>query len=194
MKNEISLNFDSYVAHDLKSRRIISLFIICFIKISQKAPNTLNLLQELFSSDSTRHDMVKSHFISLAHCSPINDFVILCNDLTVNLEPDRVPPSSTYPSPDPRRIWRDQFHPWWSRFDNFRPCDPARKPGTLTDSPDKCAAAYTIYQCWIYLCPIILDATLGRTLAPYKNLVLNDEWIGDYMITPAVLIHEFVAH
>ena len=27
-------------------------------KVSQKAPNTLNLLQELFGSDSARHDMV----------------------------------------------------------------------------------------------------------------------------------------
>lgn len=114
-------------------------------KISQKAPNTLNLLKELFGSDSARHDMVKSHFISFAHFSPINNFVILCNNLTVNLEPDRVPPSPNYPTPDPRGIWMDQFHPWWSRFDSLRPCDPARKPGTLTDSPDERAAAYAIY-------------------------------------------------
>ncbi|MCJ1268859.1 hypothetical protein MMC22_008747, partial [Lobaria immixta] len=146
-------------------------------RISRGDSSTIHLLESLFGRDPARYHTVSGYLASLTLDFPTSDFVIICNDLMVKITPD----PSTDPTPDPRGRWRDPVRAWYMPYDQYRPCDPLRKPGSAAGDR---ISAYTIAGRYIYLCPKTLDLPKGRSLAPYKDQVLARKLIDDYVLTP----------
>ncbi|MCJ1267652.1 hypothetical protein MMC22_007538 [Lobaria immixta] len=151
-------------AHEMASNAVA--------RISRGDPSTIHLLETLFGRDPARYHTVSGYLASFTHNFPTSDFVVICDDLMVNLEPDLL-------YHDPRGRWHDPVHAWYYAYDMFRPCDPLRKPGSRR------LKGYIIAYRYIYVCPEVLDLPKGRSLAPYKDRVLAGKWINDYrLITP----------
>ncbi|KAL8953914.1 MAG: hypothetical protein Q9222_000253 [Ikaeria aurantiellina] len=53
--------------------------------------STNHLLEVLFSTDRSRHDTVRGYFSTFHSFSPTQDFVVICDDQTVQLEQDFTP-------------------------------------------------------------------------------------------------------
>ena len=144
-----------------------------------RAPNAYSLLVSLFGTDQRKHKVVVQYFAPLALQGFATDFVVICNDQQVQLEHD------VYKNPpDPFGVWVDHRYSWAVPYDDFMPCDPARKPG----APSKYPYSYIINTRLIYLCPSILDNTGGRTLAPYKDQDHTGRFIDEFWLLPAVLL------
>ncbi|KAI4204252.1 MAG: hypothetical protein LQ350_001232 [Teloschistes chrysophthalmus] len=135
--------------------------------------STNHLLDALFSTDRSKHDIVREYFATFHNFSPSQDFVVICDDAHVQLQPDYM---------------LDPIHGWLQNFDAFTPCDYTRKPGAQPSGMN----AYTMNQRLIYLCPQTLDKPKGRSLAPYKDQELFGQSIDDYMLAPATLFHELL--
>lgn len=155
-----------------------------FSKTFQNDPNenTRDLLQVLFggTNPSSWHTFSNS-LVALFHFLDDADFVIICNDLTVNLVPDIYTQLL-----DPRGLWRDDVHNWIIHYENYFPCDIARQPVVRSFE----IGAFTVSQRLIYVCPSILDHPLGRVLAPYRDQILAGKMIEDFFLLPAILFHE----
>ncbi|MCJ1262607.1 hypothetical protein MMC22_002477 [Lobaria immixta] len=156
-------------------------------RISRRDPSTIHLLESLFGKDPARYRTVSGNMETLALSLSPSDFVIICDDLMVNIEPDL----STNLTPDPRGIWVDNIHKWHMPYDEYRPCNPLRKPGSTAGVVSKIGAK-VILDRYIYLCPDTLDRPKGRSLAPYKDQVLAGKRIDDYVLTPSILFHELL--
>lgn len=157
-----------------------------------KSPTTIRWLEILFGPNSprtdlisTRYDAVGRRLAALSDFYHADDFVIVCDDQTAQL----VIPDTLTPARDPRGVWKDDAHGWFTEFDDFHPCNPSRKPGGA-DQSDLIPAAYAARADLIYLCPVVLDDPLGRTLSHYKNQVLTGEPIENFQLLLFVLIHE----
>ena len=144
---------------------------------------TTHLLDQLFGTDRRRHSTVVDLFLKIVTLSPIADFVIICDDQDVQWEPDHY-----NQPPDPKGVWIHRRYRWIANFDNYTPCDPARKPSVSSGT----IWAYTLLERLIYLCPEILDMDVGRSLAPYKDQELAGRYIDDYTSLPVVLFHELL--
>lgn len=105
------------------------------VKVSHREPSTMHLLQRLFGMDPARYHTVPGESFTLLF--PTTEFVVICDDLMVNLEPDFI-----RPIPDPRGIWTDHVREWIAHYDQYTPCDPFHKLGGLT----KENAGFSIYQ------------------------------------------------
>ncbi|MCJ1271863.1 hypothetical protein MMC22_011768, partial [Lobaria immixta] len=147
------------------------------VRIERGDPSTIHLLESLFGKDHARYLTVSGYLSAIALKFPTSDFVVICNDLMVKIEPD----PSTDRKPDPRGRWVDTVHGWHIPFDKHEPCDPLRKPGL--SAGHAMTSAYTVSR-YIYLCPDALDSAKGRILAPYKDQILAGKWIDDYVLTP----------
>ena len=156
-------------------------------RISRGDPSTIHLLESLFGKDPARYRTVSGNMETLALSLSPSDFVIICDDLMVNIEPDL----STNPTPDPRGIWVDNIHKWHMPYDEYRPCNPLRKAVSTAGVVSKIGAK-VILDRYIYLCPDTLDRPKGRSLAPYKDQVLAGKRIDDYVLTPSILFHELL--
>ncbi|KAI4260028.1 MAG: hypothetical protein LQ352_000524 [Teloschistes flavicans] len=108
--------------------------------------STNHLLDALFSTDRSKHDIVREYFATFHSFTPSQDFVIICDDAHVELQPDYT---------------LDPTHGWLQNFDAFTPCDYTRKAGAQQTGMN----AYTMNQRLIYLCPQTLDKPKGRRLA-----------------------------
>ena len=155
-------------------------------RISRGDPSTIHLLESLFGKDPASYRTVSRNMAGIALSLPTSDFVVICDDLMVNIEPD----PSTDRIPDPRGRWVDRAHAWHMPFDNYRPCNPLRKPGSAAGA--SVVGAKTLFSRYIYLCPYALDLRKGRSLAPYKDQLLAWKLIDDYFLAPAILFHEFL--
>ena len=182
----------NYKGHDISGdmqqalNEVHEMAINAVARISRGDPSTIHLLESLYGRDPARHRTISGQLALIARRFPTSDFVVICNDLMVNIEPD----PSTDPKPDPRGIWVDQVHGWDVPYDRYRPCDPLRKPGSAAG--DNIVAAKTALDRYIYLCPYALDLPKGRSLAPYKDRVLAGKFLDDYVLTPTILFHEFL--
>ena len=154
-------------------------------RISGGDASTIHLLESLFGRDPARYHTVSGYLASFTLNFPTSDFVVICDDLMVNIKPN---PSTDLP--DPRGRWVDPVHAWHLPYDEYRPCNPLRKPGSAAGHEIK--GACIIELRYIYLCPSILDLPKGRSLAPYKDQVLAGKWIHDYILTPVTLFHELL--
>ena len=153
-------------------------------EIGYGEPRIKNLLDVLFSPDWWKRHLVYSVFDKVVARSPTADFVVICDDLDVRWLPD------TYSEiPNPRGIWLHQRYQWFMDFDDYDPCDPARKPGL---HPPFRFNAFTAAGRLIYLCPIILDRAVGRSLAPFKDQELAGHYIEEFVCLPVVLLHELL--
>lgn len=154
-----------------------------YIQITQKPQSrtisTIHLLQVLFGMEPSRYPIVGRHLAALAHFYRTDDFIVLCGDSTVQLVPDEV-------NSDPRGIWVDHVHDWWMPYDQYIPCDLARKPDVHIFRPN----AFLIEEGLLFVCPDIFDSPKGRTLAPYKDQTMVGERIDDYILLPVILFHE----
>ncbi|KAL8721426.1 MAG: hypothetical protein Q9225_001901 [Loekoesia sp. 1 TL-2023] len=112
-----------------------------------------HLLDALFNTDRSRHDTVRNYFSTFNSFSPSQDFVVICDDAHVELQPDFIGNP-----PDPRGVWVDPTYNWLENFDDFVPCDYTRKAGAQPNNMN----AYTMQQRLIYLCPRTLDKPKGR--------------------------------
>lgn len=153
-----------------------------FDKILSNNPSssTMNLMQSLFGMDPSRYSIVGNHFAAFAQFYENDDFVVVCGDLMVNLIPNTLAENS-----NPHAAWADNDHGWTMHYEDYSPCNSTRKPGQ-----DYTIEAFTILQRLIYVCPLVLDRPKGRTLAPYKDRILAGAYIDDYMLVPAILLHE----
>ena len=182
----------NYKGHDISGdmqqaiNEVHEMAINAVVRISHGDPSTIHRLESLFGRDPVRYTTVSGYLTLVAFTFPTSDFVVICNDLMVKIEPD----PSTNRKPDPRGRWVDPVHGWHLPYDEHDPCDPLRKPGS--GAGHDMTTAYILLNRYIYLCPHILDAAKGRILAPYKNRVLAGQWIDDYFLLPAVLFHEFL--
>lgn len=141
------------------------------------------LMTVLFGPDHARHEIVAGWFGIFSTLNPTDDFVIICDDLTVNWEP-----IDTYnPQPDPMGVWVDDRHHWIARWNEYNPCDDTRKPGS-----SKSPWAFTMLGRLIYLCPSILDKPTGQSVAPYKDEVLSGQWIDNHVGLPVILFHQLL--
>lgn len=146
---------------------------------SATSANT-GLLTVLFGPDPRNHQVVNDYIATLAGMSEevsFQQFDVICDDLMVTWA---VLPSGL-------KSWWDHVRNWWAHYDNYTPCDPARKPGSQ-DTTMK--TAYTISNKFIYLCPVILDNVKGRTLARYRDQQLTGQELNSYMLVPGVLFYE----
>ncbi|KAL8642262.1 MAG: hypothetical protein Q9228_001028 [Teloschistes exilis] len=50
--------------------------------------STNHLLDALFSTDRSKHDIVREYFATFHSFSPSQDFVVICDDAHVQLQPD----------------------------------------------------------------------------------------------------------
>lgn len=50
--------------------------------------STNHLLDALFSTDRSKHDIVREYFATFHNFSPSQDFVVICDDAHVQLQPD----------------------------------------------------------------------------------------------------------
>ena len=155
------------------------------VRISRGDPSTIHLLESLFGRDPARYRTVSGYLARFSSRFRRRDFVVICDDLMVNIEPD----PSTDGRPDPRGIWNDPIHGLHWTYDAYKPCDPLRKPGATLGFRK---AASVVYFRFIYLCPGLLDMPNGRSLAPYKDQLLAGKRIDDYTITPVALFHELL--
>ena len=146
-----------------------------------------SLPQNSDAMDQRKWDVVKTHFVSFAALSGFSDWIVICDDQTVNLESDLITtPSHVH---NPYGLWVDHVHGWLTTYDKFNPCNPACKSSTPTDM---IVNGYTMNRRLICLCPVVLDMEQGRTLARYKDQVLVSESIQEYMLVPVVLFHELL--
>ena len=141
------------------------------------------LMTLLFGSWSKRHEVVAGWFGIFSALGPSDDFVIICDDLTVNWDP-----VDTYnPQPDPMGVWADHRHHWITGWSEYYPCDDTRKMGS-----SKSPWAFTMLGRLIYLCPSILDKPTGRSVARYKDQILAGQWIDNYVCLPVILFHQLL--
>lgn len=148
-----------------------------------RSQSTVNLFQALFGEDSARaRERVGLLFAAYPGFPRFNDFVIICDDLTVQLVPDT---HSTVPNP--HGMWTDTARGWISLYNDwFSTCDPTRIP---TGNHGVGFFAYSVEN-FIYVCPSILDSPKGRTLAPYRNQLLIGQFLDQYILLPVTLFHE----
>ena len=180
----------NYKGHDISGdmqqaiNEIHEIAINAVARISGGDASTIHLLESLFGRDPARYHTVSGYLASFTLNFPTSDFVVICDDLMVNIKPN---PSTDLP--DPRGRWVDPVHAWHLPYDEYRPCNPLRKPGSAAGDRIK---GYIIEARYIYLCPETLDLPKGRSLAPHKDHVLAGGWIDDYTLTPVVLFHELL--
>lgn len=146
--------------------------------------STIDLLRCLFGVDRETHPLVSLYFDALANPLDSHDFVVICDDLMMTLEPDNSNPS------DPRGMWKDYVHEWMAPYDKFFPCDPSRKPSA--ESRPILPKSYTINGRFIVICPVTLNNPKGRSLLPYKNQDLTGEFIDSFELLPAALFYELL--
>lgn len=146
-------------------------------------PTVNSLTKSLYGADNIHHGVLPYYFASIARLNSDADFVVLCGDSMVHLEPDRI----SHP-PDPRGVWMEATHTWLALYDGFDPCEKSRKPELMHSKRN--VQAFTFFSRLIYLCPEILDNPRGRSLVPYKDEDLTGERIDRYMLAPVVLLHE----
>lgn len=152
-------------------------------EITEGGPTTNRLLQSLFGDNSSTHDLVLSYFTAFSFNFAAADFKIVCEDLMVNLGPDPT-------KKDPHDIWIDFEHGWYLGYANFQPCDPSRSPRSAVDEFDLIRGY--IVEKTIYVCPLVLDIVYGRSLAPFKDQLLTGKSMDDYLLLPALLLHELL--
>lgn len=167
-------------------KEVESLCIQAYVKIWQKDPDTIHLLNILFDTDPSMYDIISQRFAAFAS-KPLNDedIVVICGDSMVHLLNDISLPDV---HPDPNGLWVDYEHSWWSHYGSYIPCEAARRPGT------RGVRGFTMRSKLIYLCPQTLDHPRGRSLEPYKDQILADEFIDDYnyILLPIILLHELL--
>lgn len=137
-------------------------------------------MNALFGSEHVRHATVISYFRRFTDLHGALDFVVVCGDLEVNAET----------TPTGERIWVNYDHEWYDTYENFNPCDAARKPGAVYTFGKN--AAYTLYERLIYLCPVTLESPKGLLLTPYISEDLSGQSIVDFMLAPVIILHELL--
>ena len=139
------------------------------------------LLITLFGADHSRHRIVAQYFARASNLSSAGDFVVVCDDLQVVREPYDLNTTQS----NPMGVWVDYRYGWVSAFEQFTPCDAARK----LNAPVTNLLGYTMSGRVIYLCPYLFDLPRGRSLAPYKDQELFGQSIDSYIILPVVLFY-----
>lgn len=154
-------------------------------RFRQDSLETYHLRENLFGLNETKWEIVENYFIHLTYFSPNANFVIVCDEYNV------LPPSSPAGAiPDPRGLWVNRAHNWYEPYDKFVPCDPARS--THSAAGGGYPRSYTMFERRIFLCSYLLDMAKGRSIVPYKNQVLINGRLDDYIITPVAIMHELL--
>ncbi|MCJ1266183.1 hypothetical protein MMC22_006065 [Lobaria immixta] len=135
----------NYKGHDISGdmqqaiNEVHEMAINAMVRISHGDPSTIHLLESLFGRDPARYTTVSGYLTLFAFTFPTSDFVVICNDLMVKIEPD----PSTNRKPDPRGRWVDPVHGWHLPYDEHDTCDPLHKPGS--GAGHGMTTAYTIH-------------------------------------------------
>lgn len=148
-------------------------------------PATIRLIHVLFGA----YLVPKAHFFNegsirrlIGFSNYRANFYVICGDRDVTLTDW----ATGLPS-DTRGLWADHQLGWVANYDQFFPCDPARRP----ENPYQ-VAAFTMENRYIYICPPILESSKGTLLRPYREEHLAGAWIDDYMLLSVYLFHELL--
>lgn len=157
---------------------------LCSVRIFRDG--VLSVLNSDLGTDLTRRRKVGTYFSAFTHFYRFDDFVVICGDESVELVRD-----DDALKVDPLGVWIDEDHGWQMAYFNYHPCDLSRSPQDLKDEGDQAPNnAFTLDDRLIYVCPDVLDNPKGRILAPYKDRILDGQWIENYDLLPSVLFHE----
>lgn len=86
----------------------------------------------LFSTNLSRYAIAYRYMVELIAVLPtVHDIVFICGDSTVLL--------------DSSGVWKDLAHEIMWDYDEYTPCDPARKPDGEHDPP----LAFTTNEKWV---------------------------------------------
>ena len=148
-----------------------------------RSRSTIDLLVSLFGPNHERQSHILTlYFMTLSKKVVDGDYVIICDDQSVELRPDIF-----HQPPNPHGVWADPSHGWAGvNFEEFTKCDQTRQ---VRDSR---TYAYVMHKRFIYLCPDVLDNPKGRSNWRHKLNNLRGEFIDDYMLLPVVLLHQML--